>query len=106
MKLATAKKPVWSREKVVPKKMAHFPLSDLDIYVPLEGLVDLASEAKRLEKEIGRLKEDLGRRQKRLEDTNFVTRASADVVEEERGKVEEAQRKLTRLEETLRNISS
>jgi len=59
---------------------------------------------KRLEKEIGKLKEDEARRQKRLADENFVQRAESVVVEEERKKLSELQVKMHRLEETLKNI--
>lgn len=86
--------------------MAHMVLSEgLEIFVPLEGLVDFASEIKRLEKEIGKLKEDKERRRKRLKDKNFVERADADVVEEERSRLQEIEVKLERLEESLRNFS-
>ncbi len=96
--------PKWSADKVVPKKMAHAALSDLDIYIPLEGLVDFEKEIARLEKEIQRLKEDTDRREKRLADANFVSRADADVVAEERQRVDENQAKVVRLESTLQNI--
>ena len=88
------------------KKMAHIVLAEgLEAFVPLEGLVDFASEIKRLEKEIAKLKEDKERRQKRLEDKNFVERADADVVEEEKQRVRDADLKLVRLEESLKNLS-
>ena len=104
LRLTNAEKIQWASQKMIPKKMAHAALSGLDIYVPLEGLVDLDLEMKRLEKEIGKLKEDAVRRQKRLEDENFVKRADADVVEEEREKLKEVQLKAVRLEETLKNL--
>jgi len=103
-RLTNSKTSQWSDQKVSPKKMAHAALSGLDIYVSLEGLVDFGLEKKRLEKEIAKLKEDMERRQKRLSDQNFVARADADVVEQERQKVQDNQIKMTRLEETLRNI--
>ena len=96
--------PQWATEKVIPKKMAHAALSDLDIYIPLEGLVDFEKEVARLEKEIQKLKEDTDRREKRLLDANFVSRADADVVDEERAKVKDNQAKVMRLESTLQNI--
>lgn len=86
--------------------MAHAALVDLDIYIPLEGLVDFEVEIKRLEKEITKLKEDNARRQKRLEDSNFLSRADPEVVEQEKEKVMENTIKQTRLEETLKNIQS
>ncbi|MBI3541397.1 MAG: hypothetical protein HY073_04605, partial [Deltaproteobacteria bacterium] len=105
MKLTMSQKPSWASEKVKPRKMAHAVLSNLEIFLPLEGLVDIDAEVKRLEKEIGKLKEENDRRQKRLADENFVSRADPEVVEEEKGKLEEVRIKLSRLEETYKNIS-
>jgi valyl-tRNA synthetase len=104
-RLTGSRKAEWPSEKVTPKKMAHMALADLDIYVPLEGIVDIASEIKRLEKEIGKLKEDGVRREKRLSDENFTSRALPEIVAEERVKLKELQTKCVRLEETLKNIS-
>lgn len=103
-RLTNSKTPQWSDQKVLPKKMAHAVLLDLDIYVPLEGLVDFDLERKRLEKEIAKLKEDTERREKRLADQNFVARAEADIVGQERQKVQDNQVKLVRLQETFKNI--
>jgi len=105
-RLTNSKTSQWSDQKVIPKKMAHAALVDLDIYIPLEGLVDFEVEIKRLEKEITKLKEDNARRQKRLEDSNFLSRADPEVVEQEKEKVMENTIKQTRLEETLKNIQS
>ncbi|QQR79597.1 MAG: valine--tRNA ligase [Deltaproteobacteria bacterium] len=104
MRFTNAQTATWSTEKVTPKKMAHAALVGLDIYIPLEGLVDFEKEVARLEKEIQRLKEDTERREKRLADQNFVARADADVVEEERSRVKDNLTKIVRLENTLQNI--
>ncbi len=57
-----------------------------EVFLPLEGLVDLARERERLEKEIGRLEEQLAGARKKLANENFVTRAPDEVVEKEREK--------------------
>jgi valyl-tRNA synthetase len=67
-----------------PQQSVHAVVDKYDCYLPLEGLVDLEKERKRLEKErdqvAGRLK---GVRAK-LSNENFTGRAPAEVVERER----------------------
>ncbi|HSA58389.1 MAG TPA: valine--tRNA ligase [bacterium] len=106
-RLGRAKSTQVVQEPPVPKGMAHVVISEgLEVFVPLEGLVDFAAEVQRLDKEIGKLKADIERRGKRLEDQNFVSRADPEIVEEERESLREAQGKLVRLEETRRNFAS
>jgi len=54
------------------------------VFLPLEGLVDLAAEKERLAKEIAKLEKELETVQKKLANVNFVDRAPAAVVEEHR----------------------
>jgi valyl-tRNA synthetase len=90
-----------------PKGMAHVVVADgLEVFIPLTGLVDFSAEIQRLDKEIGKLKVDIERREKRLQDENFVSRADVDVVEEERETLRGGRTKLARLEETRRNFSN
>ncbi|OGM01933.1 MAG: hypothetical protein A2008_11775 [Candidatus Wallbacteria bacterium GWC2_49_35] len=63
-------------------------MTRVDIYVPLAGLIDVAKEKERLEREIAKADEELVRVNNKLQNKNFVERASADVVEKERAKLE------------------
>ncbi len=78
----------------------------LEILVPMQGVVDIAAELGRLDKEIQRQQGELKRLQGKLGNPSFVDRAPAEVVAKERDKlaaVEEAmtvlQRQQARLEE-------
>ncbi len=66
---------------------AHAVLrSGADVFLPLEGVVDLDREKARLRAEIERISAQLASTEKKLANENFVTRAPADVVEKEREK--------------------
>jgi valyl-tRNA synthetase len=54
------------------------------VFLPLEGLVDVQAEKERLAKEITKLEKELEAVQKKLANANFVDRAPAAVVEEHR----------------------
>ena len=58
-------------------------------YLPLAGMVDLAAERKRLEKELANVDGQIGRAQGLLGNQNFVGRAPEHVVQRERDKLEE-----------------
>ncbi len=77
---------------------------DLQIFVPLKGLVDVVAEAQRLLKEIGKLEKEIEMFSKKLENPAFVDRAPADVVEKEREKLSEVTAKKDLLEESLEKI--
>ena len=81
-------------------------VAGLEIYVPLAGVVDLAAEAKRLEKEIGRVEADLTRVEKKLANPNFTGKAPAEVVEKERAKAAELSEKLSKLRANLATVRS
>ncbi|NJD90388.1 MAG: class I tRNA ligase family protein, partial [Geobacter sp.] len=77
---------------------------DVQIFVPLKGMVDTVAEAERLNKEIGKIDKDIEVFAKKLENPSFVDRAPADVVAKEREKLAEAMAKRGVLEESLKKI--
>jgi len=77
---------------------------DVQIYVPLKGLVDVAAEEERLQKEIGKTEKEIDMFSKKLENPSFVDRAPADIVAKERQKLAEVTDKKRVLEESLEKI--
>lgn len=79
-------------------------VGDVEILVPLKGLVNVEEEEKRLLKEIARIDKDVEFLAKKLDNPSFVERAPADVVAKEREKVAEFTTKRGLLEESLVKI--
>ncbi|WP_136526599.1 valine--tRNA ligase [Geomonas ferrireducens] len=77
---------------------------DVEIIVPLKGLVNVEEEEKRLGKEIAKIEKDIEFLSKKLANPSFVERAPADVVEKEREKIAEFENKKKLLEESLEKI--
>ena len=77
---------------------------DVQIYVPLKGLVDVAAEEERLLKEIGKIDKDIEMFSKKLESPAFVDRAPAEIVAKERQKLADVNSKKLVLEESLDKI--
>jgi valyl-tRNA synthetase len=88
-----------------PPQAAAFVSGNLEIYVPLAGLVDLDAERDRLKKEIARAEQELGGLQRKLDNPNFVARAPPDVVEKDKARVAELQERAVKLQEHLKRIA-
>jgi valyl-tRNA synthetase len=87
-----------------PEEASIQVAGDVQIYVPLKGLVNVEEEEKRLLKEIGKLDKDIEFLAKKLENPSFVGRAPADVVAKEREKLAEFAAKKEVLEASLEKI--
>lgn len=79
-------------------------LSDLEVYVPLEGLIDLDVERQRQQKELDKLEKLLGGLEKKLQNEKFLANAPAEVVENEKQKQAEYETTANRLKETLASL--
>ncbi len=87
-----------------PEDAALQVAGDVEIVVPLKGLVNVEEEEKRLLKEIGKIVKDIEFLGKKLENPSFVERAPAEVVEKEREKLAEFANKKELLEASLEKI--
>ncbi|MEW5883404.1 MAG: class I tRNA ligase family protein, partial [Armatimonadota bacterium] len=78
----------------------------VDIHLPVEGLVDVEAEAKRLSAQLEKRRKELDQLLKRLSNPMFVERAKPEVVAADREAAEELQAELERIEERLRGLAS
>ena len=70
-----------------PRGSALGVVGDIEVYVALEGVLDLAAERQRLEKEIRRAEEAIAFGRAKLARPEFTERAPAEVVDKEREKL-------------------
>ncbi len=88
-----------------PKASASSVISDCEIFIPLEGLIDLDVERQRLQKEISRLEGSLAGIEKKLSNEKFVANAAPEVVEKERAKRKDWNENLNKLKAILDNLN-
>lgn len=79
---------------------------DVEISLPLAGLVDVAEEEKRLQKEIAKGQKDVDLFSKKLSNEQFVANAPEHVLEKDRGKLKDAEEKMAVLKESLTKIQA
>ena len=87
-----------------PKNAATGVAGSLRIYVLLEGLVDIAGEKARLEKEMAKVSKDLMTISKKLANRDFMEKASTIVIEREEEKFREVKGKHVVLETALKRL--
>lgn len=89
-----------------PEQAATQVVGDVEISLPLAGLVDIAEEERRLQKEIGKVQKDIDLFTKKLSNEKFIANAPAHVLEKDRGKLRDAGEKMVVLQESLEKIQA
>jgi valyl-tRNA synthetase len=79
-------------------------LRDAEVAVPMESVIDLKAERKRLGDEIARVEADLARLEERLGDRDFLAKAPAAVIDKERDKLASRKDRLEKLREQLSKL--
>ena len=87
-----------------PKPAAGAFLEDLEIWLPLEGLVDLTEERARLEKELAKTEKELEGLAAKLASKGFTNKAPEAVVATARERHDQAAGKAAKLRESLANL--
>ncbi len=87
-----------------PTCSASFSLSDADVFVPLEGLIDRDAERARNTKEADRLRKGIESNEKKLANEAFVSKAPADVLQQTRDTLESYKKQLASVEDILKAL--
>ena len=87
-----------------PGSVATAVIAGAEVYVPLEGILDLTQERDRLQKEIAKFSKDIEVFAKKLSNRNFVDKAPKEVVEKDTAKLEEFKVKREKLEQSLKML--
>ncbi|MBN9563354.1 MAG: valine--tRNA ligase [Alphaproteobacteria bacterium] len=88
----------------MPKGAAQAVLDEATIVLPLAGVIDLDAERARLGRERVKAEQEAGKIGKKLDNADFVRRAPAEVVEENRERLQSARDEIARLDAALRRI--
>ncbi|MDQ0878029.1 valyl-tRNA synthetase [Paenibacillus sp. V4I3] len=74
-------------EMAAPEKAMTAIITGAELFLPLAGLIDIAQELTRLDKELQSLHGEVERIEKKLGNEGFVAKAPAKVIEEEKAKL-------------------
>ncbi|HLW65770.1 MAG TPA: valine--tRNA ligase [Gemmataceae bacterium] len=87
-----------------PPQAASKVTEDFALYVSLAGLIDVAKERGRLEKQLAEKQKFLAAAEAKLNDEKFVSKAPPEVVQEKRDQMAELKKQIAALEENLREL--
>lgn len=79
-------------------------LSDIEVYIPLKGLIDIEEERNRLKAEVTRLEGEVARGEKMLSNPGFVNKAPEAKVNEEKEKLAKYKEMLESAKERLEKL--
>ncbi|WP_020153818.1 valine--tRNA ligase [Caldibacillus debilis] len=97
---------VMAKDLAAPEKSMSAVVTGGEIFLPLEGLIDIEEEIARLEKELAKWDAEVLRVQKKLANENFLKKAPAQVVAAEREKEKEYLEKRSLVEQRLKELKS
>ncbi len=89
-----------------PPAAAKAVVADVEIYLPLAGLIDFAEEDRRLSKELDKISKELTTAQRKLANEDFVAKAPAEVVAKEKERVQSLTEKLAKLKSHKERIKA
>jgi valyl-tRNA synthetase len=89
-----------------PAEAATQVAGEVEILLPLAGLINVAEERKRLEKEIAKIEKDVTLFNKKLSNEAFLAKAPPEVLEKDRNKLKDARGKMQILQDSLAKIAA
>ena len=81
-------------------------VGEMELLVPMAGLIDKDAELARLDKEIDRKEKDRARTEGKINNPNFVEKAPEDVVQKERDKLQDLDSALQKLQEQRASVAA
>lgn len=97
-----------AKTAVSPVRIAakgDLPEASVDVIVPLEGLVDIGEEVKRIQKAIEKAQKDVSLLSGKLGNANFVKNAPPELIEADKAQLAAVTERLTQLNQSLARLS-
>ncbi len=105
-KLANLNSLQWLQAGEEPPTSATTLVGDLEIHVPMAGLIDKDAELARLDKELEKLQKNLQQIEGKLNNPKFVDKAPADVVKKEQDRLAEVKTACQKVNEQKEKIAA
>ncbi len=105
LKLGFGAKVTVQKDKTgIPKNAITIMQDAIELYIPLEDLVDAEEEKKRIQEEKTKLESEVTRCEKMLSNPGFVSKAPEAKINEEKAKLAKYQEMLAKVEERLKSL--
>lgn len=104
MNLAKISEINWVIEKDKNANYAMGLVGNLELLIPMEGLIDIEAETLRLKKEILKIEKEIERSKSKLDNTAFVKKAPPEIIAQERQRLIEFTNTYTKLQSQLNSF--
>ncbi len=96
----------WLNANETPPASATALMSELEIHIPLAGLIDVDAEVERLNKEITKLSKEKFKSESKLGNERFVSKAPKEVIDQENERLNASNKSITLLSEKLEELKN
>ncbi|MBA3819449.1 MAG: class I tRNA ligase family protein, partial [Deltaproteobacteria bacterium] len=80
--------------------------ADIEVVMPLGGLIDVTAEQARIKKDIAKAEKEIATLEKKLENPDFIAKAKEGVVDEQRARLADEQTRRQRLVDALATLGA
>jgi len=94
-----------NRSDIRPKKSIMAATSFCEIFIPLEGFVDIAAQVQRLQKDLQKAQKEFDKYNGKLSNENFIKNAPEDVVAEVKHNASEFAQKIAVIRENIQRFN-
>ncbi len=88
-------------DAVKPEKSATTVVDDIEIYMPLEGIIDLEKERERLMKKLSKVENSLIKCVGKLNNDNFINNAPANIIQQEKERKDQLENTIEKLKANI-----
>lgn len=89
-----------------PDKCLTQVIKNMEIFVPVEGVIDLQKEIARMKKELEKIEIDINVTEKKLSNPDFIEKAPSDVVQKEKSKYNEYTINRSKIHEVINRLNT
>ena len=90
----------------LPDEVMSQVLTDKEVHLPLEGLINIEEEIARLSKELDKYQKELDRVNQKLNNEKFTSKAPAHIIEAERNKQQDYQAKYDAVQQRIEALNN
>jgi valyl-tRNA synthetase len=102
--LAKARQITVSEEVQKPESAATGVAHEVEIFLPLKGIIDFSEEERRLNKELTKIEKEHAVVTKKLSNESFLEKAPPDIIAKEKSKAQDLGEKQEKLQASLNRI--
>lgn len=96
---------VTSKSEQAPEKSLMGALTHTEVFIPLEGVIDLEEQLGRLKKDLAKAEKELSKYEKKMQNEKFLANAKEEVIAEVKFNFQQFTEKVSSIKESIEKLS-